>query len=131
MAMPLIFIRIGNAVGKPFGLNPFPRAFANAGSQMGRQAAFDAIYQHNGWNSTESPSGPGSEVNRAKAYRLQLDQCLDRLGCNTMFDAPCGDLNWILPVLRDRKYVGGDIARSLVADLRISHPGLDLRVFDI
>ncbi|MEG3154953.1 class I SAM-dependent methyltransferase [Sphingomonas sp. RB1R13] len=131
MAIPLILIRVGNALGKPFGVNPFPRAFVNANAPDGREAAFDAIYQNNGWNSTESLSGPGSEVERTKAYRRELEQCLNCLDTKTLFDAPCGDLNWILPVVGERAYIGGDIASSLIADLQKTHPDLDLRVFDI
>jgi hypothetical protein len=123
--------RVANALGKPLGVNPFPRAFANPSAVGDRQTAFDSIYKFNGWNSTESLSGPGSEVIRTKAYREELASCLDRLGSSTLFDAPCGDLNWILPVIGARRYIGGDIAPSLLADLRERYPDLDLRLFDI
>ena len=129
--IPLIIARIANALGKPIGLNPFPRAFANATAQGDRRTAFDAIYQANGWNSDESLSGPGSEVGRTQGYGDQLAKCLDQLNCQTFFDAPCGDLNWIIPVVGQRTYIGGDIAQSLIADLHRSHPRLDLREFDI
>lgn len=130
---PLIFARIINALGKPFGINPFPRAFANSNAYetSDRRAAFDAIYTHNGWNSDESQSGPGSEVKRAEAYRIRLTECLHQLRVTSIFDAPCGDLNWILPTVKGIHYIGGDIVPALISDLRLSFPDLDLRVFDI
>lgn len=129
--LPLTIVRLANALGKPVGINPFPRAFANPSAHGDREVAFDAIYNANAWNSAESLSGPGSEIERTKAYGAELSRSLDRLNCQVFFDAPCGDLNWILPVVGKRKYIGGDIARSLVADLHKSHPDLDLRTFDI
>lgn len=129
--IPTIVIRAANMAGKPFGVNPFPRAFANASAQGARREAFDAIYQSNAWNSAESQSGPGSETGRTRRYAASLRALLDRRGMETVFDAPCGDLNWILPAVDKRDYIGGDIAPTLIADLRQAHPDLDLRVFDI
>lgn len=129
--LPLIFVRLANAVGKPIGINPFPRAFANPCAHGDRRIAFDAIYNSSVWNSEESLSGPGSEISRTRAYGKELARCLDRLHCKIFFDAPCGDLNWILPAVGRHKYIGGDIARSLIADIQQSHPDLDLRTFDI
>lgn len=125
--------RIINAFGKPFGINPFPRAFANskAFEATDRRVAFNAIYTTNGWNSEESQSGPGSELDRVDAYRNRLAQCLHHLRATSIFDAPCGDLNWILPAVKGLNYIGGDIVPVLIADLRASFPDLDLRVFDI
>ena len=120
-------------LGKPLGINPFPRAFANASADAAPSPgeAFDAIYRSNGWNSDESLSGPGSEVERASAYRSALLQCLKSLDARSLFDAPCGDLNWIRPATSTIDYIGGDIAPSLIGDLKVRYPELDLRVFDI
>lgn len=129
--LPLIAIRAANAVGKPFGFNPVPRAFPNATAHGDRRSSFDAIYQANGWKSAESRSGPGSEVRRTQNYVNELRDCLDRLEVDTVFDAPCGDLNWILAVMEGRHYIGGDISPTLIKDIRRAHPELDLRAFDI
>jgi hypothetical protein len=50
-----------------------------------------------------------------------------------MFDAPCGDLNWITEVIDQTgiEYVGGDIANEAVAAARLRRPDLDIRLHDI
>ncbi|MFC7536906.1 hypothetical protein ACFQPG_05925 [Sphingomonas sp. GCM10030256] len=127
----LLAVRAFNALGKPFGINPFPRSFGNpATAGTGdRQAAFDRIYTGEGWPSGESRSGAGSELARTEYYVAQLRECLDELAVETIFDAPCGDLNWILPAAEGRRYLGGDIAPSLVADLHRTHPQLNITTF--
>lgn len=126
-------VRAINLAGKPFGINPIPRAFENpAGSAAAdRTQAFEDIYHHNGWGSAESVSGVGSEKTRTASYVARLSTEFDRLQIRSFIDAPCGDLNWIIPAIGARRYIGGDIAPSLVAQLRQRYPDLELRVFDI
>jgi hypothetical protein len=128
----LLVVRGLNALGKPFGINPIPRAFHNKVVESADRAeAFEQIFRSAGWDSDESLSGPGSEVARASAYRGRLRKTLDEFDLQSVFDAPCGDLNWILPAVEGRRYIGGDIAESLIAQLEKLHPQLDLRRFDI
>src|SRR5688500_171296 len=131
----LLAVRLANALGKPFGIDPFPRAFPNldGSDSADRPAVFEKIYRTNFWASGESRSGLGSESGFAAAYRQRLQQCLADIGARRLFDAPCGDLNWILPLARDPAldYVGGDISASLIADTQRRYPDVDLRVFDV
>ena len=130
----LLAIRLANALGKPFGLDPFPRAFPNpAQGSEDSSAVFDRIYRTNFWASDESRSGLGSEARFAAAYRERLRSCLIDIGAKRLFDAPCGDLNWIAPLARDRAfdYVAGDISTSLIADLKERHPDIDVRICDV
>lgn len=131
----LLAIRAANAIGKPFGIDPFPRAFpiGHAEGCADRSAVFDRLYRINFWASGESRSGPGSEARFAGGYRQSLRECLLEIGARRLFDAPCGDLNWILPLARDPalEYAGGDVSASLIADLKQRHPDLALSVFDI
>jgi len=128
----MLAARIANALGKPFGFNFFPRSFPNPAARSGnRRTAFDNIYRLAGWGSDESRSGPGSELTRARNYGHVLRETLREIGAKSLFDAPCGDLNWILPAVEGYRFIGGDIAPSLVADLRRQFPRLDLRQFDI
>ena len=129
----LTAIRIANALAKPFGINPFPRAFENVATAgaSDRSSAFDAIYQRDGWNSGESRSGDGSERRKTWNCGLQLLATLNALDVETLFDAPCGDLNWITQWIGRRSYIGGDISGSLISDLQSRYSGLDLRLFDI
>lgn len=129
----LAFIRAANILGKPFGFNPFPRAFANAATDgtTSRKAAFNRIFRSNGWGSAESVSGEGSEQVRTRAYVAELRSFLDRIDARRVFDAPCGDLNWIEPAVAAREYIGGDIAEGLIEQLRQKRPDLNLLQFDI
>lgn len=131
----LLAKRIFNRLGRPFGINPFPRAFPNPTTAQiaGRADVFDNIYRSNFWASGESRSGVGSEVNFSKAYLGRLRAVIRKCGLKRVFDAPCGDLNWSIDLAReaDIAYVGGDISPSLITDLRRRHPEVDLRIFDI
>lgn len=127
--------RILNRIGRPLGINPFPRAFPNPNTaQISERAeVFDSIYRSNFWGSGESRSGVGSEVDFSKAYLARLRALIEKRGLKRLFDAPCGDLNWSVGLARDPgvAYAGGDISASLIADLRQQHPEIDLTVFDI
>lgn len=131
----MLAIRLANALGKPFGINPFPRAFPNdrTADLKERSEVFERIYATNFWASDESRSGVGSESDFTHAYRDRLRQCLADLGTQRLFDAPCGDLNWVADVARDPAldYLGGDISGTLVADLKQRYPDITVRTFDI
>lgn len=126
--------RIANWLGRPFGINPFPRAFPNTmAGGLDRASTFDRIYTSNFWGSDESRSGVGSEASAASEYRDHLLELLTRIEARSIFDAPCGDLYWILPLTRNScfHYSGGDVAAELVKDLGRWHPTVPVRVFDI
>lgn len=127
--------RIVNRIGRPFGINPFPRAFPNPTTAHipDRAGVFDSIYRSNFWGSEESRSGLGSERNFSGAYLTSLRSLMNDRGLDRIFDAPCGDLNWIVELVRDPAidYAGGDISASLVADLHRRFPDIETCVFDI
>lgn len=131
----LLFKRVVNRLGRPFGMNPFPRAFPNPIEGRAGSAAevFNEISRMNFWGSGESLSGLGSEIAFTQAYRAGLARCLTDRGIGSIFDAPCGDLNWMSVFLSEHPviYAGGDISSEVIARARATHPGRDLRVFDI
>jgi len=131
----LLAKRIVNRLGRPFGINPFPRAFPNpTTAQIAERAeVFDSIYRSNFWGSGESRSGVGSEVDFSMAYLARLRALIEKRGLKRLFDAPCGDLNWSIGLARDPgvDYSGGDISASLIADLRQQYPEVELSIFDI
>ncbi len=132
----LFFKRVVNKLGRPYGINPFPRAFENplvAGVVADRLAVFDRIYQHNFWGSAQSRSGLGSELEFTNRYRMELSRLIQERNIHTIFDAPCGDLNWMREILKAHPidYIGGDISQSLVEEVRKQFPQLDVRQFDI
>lgn len=131
----MLLRRILNRLGRPFGINPFPRAFPNPiGDQVSSAAnVFDEIGRVNYWGSGESLSGLGSELAFTLTYRKELARCLADHQIGSIFDAPCGDLNWMSTFLSDYPvtYAGGDISTEVIFRARAAHPDLNLRVFDI
>lgn len=131
----LLARRVANRLGRPFGINPFPRAFPNPTTAgiADRALVFDSIYRSNFWGSGESRSGVGSERDFSAAYLARLQGMLRERRLRRLFDAPCGDLNWSAALLSDPAidYAGGDISSSLIADLHQRFPGVELTTFDI
>jgi len=118
-----------------FGIKPFPIRFECSLPEAGADPStvFNAILAANYWESTESKSGGGSEMKVAGRYAPRLVAAINALGIRSMFDAPCGDLNW-MPLVIDQSgidYIGGDIAKDAVAAAKTRRPDLDIRFFDI
>lgn len=94
---------------------------------------FDAIYESNTWGSHESRSGAGSEREYTANYRRELVKLIGELNLARIFDAPCGDLNWIADVVKQTgvEYKGGDISEKVIASNRRNQPCLTSHVFDV
>ena len=105
---------------------PLPDATAS-------RSKFDAIATGNLWGSNESLSGAGSEIARTERYRQGLVEFVRDRGFRSMFDAPCGDLNWMHLALEqmDVDYVGGDISPALIEMNKARFPQLKFVEFDI
>ena len=118
-----------------FGIKPFPVRFESSLPEAGRDPAtvFNAVYAANYWESAESKSGPGSERQTTARYVPQLIRAIRELGITSMFDAPCGDLNWMGEVIDQTGigYIGGDVADEAVATAKLWRPDLEVRRFDI
>ncbi len=81
------------------------------------EQVFRHAYRHNAWGDAESVSGPGSGLARTVAFRDQIPLLLDELGAKVLFDAGCGDFNWMKEVqLPVEQYVGMDIVPELIID---------------
>lgn len=129
-----VFQRAINKVGRPFGILPFPFVWQpNAPAGGERQNVFEQIFEANTWNSGESVSGPGSEIYQTTRYRAALVSYLRRHRVKSLFDAPCGDLNWMSEVLGEvpLHYIGGELSEAVLSRARSRRPDLDLRHFDI
>lgn len=76
---------------------------------------FDEIYQTNFWLG-ESRSGTGSTLHATQNIRIHLPKLLEKFSIKKLFDAPCGDFNWMFQVLKNYKidYLGADIVRDLI-----------------
>ena len=82
---------------------------------------FTDIYVNRLWDepnaTNESVSGNGSTLDFTKNLREELPKLFDTFAIKTVFDAPCGDLNWMSRVLEknpDIAYIGGDIVAPMI-----------------
>lgn len=77
---------------------------------------FETIAATNKWGDTESVSGAGSTLSYTYNLRHELAIFIEAFEMKSLFDAPCGDFNWMKEVSfpHDMTYIGGDIAASLI-----------------
>lgn len=124
-----------NRITHRHGIKLFPVAFDLSLETAGEvpSKVFEAIYASNYWESSESKSGAGSSIAATRRYVEELVGAIQELDIKSVFDAPCGDLNWIGGVVDRTRvdYHGGDIAREAIALAKVNRPDLDVRLFDI
>jgi SAM-dependent methyltransferase len=96
---------------------------------------FSKIYHNRMWGDQESVSGFGSRMVQTEHIRRELPRIIQQHGVKKLFDAPCGDLNWMRLVLEETKvdYEGGDIVPEVVelAKKNSPNPAFTFSVFDI
>ena len=67
------------------------------------------------WGKIESVSGPGSSLDQTETIRTKIQKIINDLKISTIFDAPCGDFNWMRFVdLENCKYIGADVVEPLI-----------------
>lgn len=134
-SVPRLFKRTVNRLGRPFGVHPFALAFRGpvADAEVPAEHVFDAAWRKNHWGSAQSRSGKGSGVETTRSYRRGLRTLLEARNFRRLFDAPCGDLNWMSVFISESNidYSGGDVSPLVVQDAMKRHPGMQVRVFDI
>ena len=75
---------------------------------------FNYIFKKNIWGSTESISGPGSEIKNTILIRKQIPNLLAEFNIKSLLDIPCGDFNWLKEVDLNINYLGADIVESII-----------------
>jgi hypothetical protein len=99
------------------------------------RAVFSRIFRDRGWGDEESVSGIGSRMAQTENIRRELPRILREYHVKRLFDAPCGDLNWMKSVLVETnvQYTGGDIVPDVVELARHNspEPAYTFTVFDI
>jgi hypothetical protein len=80
------------------------------------ERAFTLIYERNLWGGDESASGRGSSFRETARIREVFPRIVEEFHIKSIFDAPCGDFNWMRHVLStiDVDYLGIDIVESVV-----------------
>lgn len=107
------------------------RAISKATSSQDR---FTLIYERNAWGSIESASGIGSTLEFTESIRSLLPVLLKRFQIKSIFDAPCGDFNWMRQLdLKGIEYVGADIVSPLIVELqkKYSAPSVTFKHLDL
>jgi hypothetical protein len=106
------------AVRYPFGLMKRRKLSTSILALGNAEARFTEIYKKNYWGSAESISGMGSTIEHTINLRNELPELFKKFSIKTVFDAPCGDFNWMKHVLEGNNvnYIGGDIVAPLIAD---------------
>jgi hypothetical protein len=97
---------------------------------------FNKIYSTNYWLDGESRSGTGSSLRSTENIRIHLPKIIERFNIKRLFDAPCGDFNWMSQVLKnvDVDYIGSDIVEDLIISNRkneknnVKFVKLDIRI---
>lgn len=80
-----------------------------------REERFNYIYEAQSWGpGGESRSGYGSSLRATSTLREQLSRLLAELEITSIFDAGCGDFNWMKEVPYSGTYIGADIVPSLI-----------------
>ena len=77
---------------------------------------FTVIYTENYWSDKESASGRGSTLLYTQNLRNCLPEVLEKYKISSVFDAPCGDFNWMKHFVSEHPiaYMGGDIVKPLI-----------------
>jgi ubiquinone/menaquinone biosynthesis C-methylase UbiE len=81
---------------------------------MDLKGIFTQTYKENKWGSSESRSGPGSNLAYTEGIRRIIVELIEG-GVETIWDCSCGDWNWMKEI-SDRlpNYVGNDIVEELI-----------------
>lgn len=84
---------------------------------------FTAIYKKDIWGNEESASGFGSTLECTANLRNKLPELFGKFSIKTIFDAPCGDFNWMGYVLKENSlnYIGGDIVAPLIESNNLNY----------
>jgi len=87
---------------------------------------FTKIYKENLWNSQESKSGIGSELQHTQVLIEELPKLLHKYNIGTILDIPCGDYNWMKEIDLDGtdiSYIGADIVPELIQENKRKYHG--------
>lgn len=77
---------------------------------------FFIIHKLSLWNSSESKSGTGSELQRGINFISNTKEIIKKYDIGSILDIPCGDLNLMNVILTDTpiKYTGVDIVEPMI-----------------
>jgi hypothetical protein len=84
------------------------------------RSRFRRVYKEGLFSGGESQSGQGSGLIQTERIREEIPRMLERLGADSLVDAPCGDFFWMKEVcLPVQRYVGIDVVPELIRANRL------------
>ncbi len=85
-------------------------------ANQGVSEVFAGIYSDKYWGRGESVSGVGSSLVQTENLRSHLPVIFKKFDVVAVLDAPCGDMNWMIAVPKEKgmTYIGGDIVDKLI-----------------
>lgn len=111
---------------------------SNMKKDISSKEIFEYHYKHRSWmdgSNLESVSGPGSTIEYTRSFRRDLEKVIQKYEFESLFDAPCGDFNWMSLVIKGLSisYIGGDIVEDLININRnkFRNRNIEFIVFDI
>ena len=105
---------------------------STAGLPGSLHAKFDKVFRQNLFHGQNSKSGNGSSVHQTQEIAQSIPELIAQLEIRSMLDIPCGDLVWTSKVnLGQVKYIGGDIAPTLILHLKAKYPGREFQALNI
>jgi hypothetical protein len=89
-------------------------------SKLTMEETFTKIFLKKAWGSEETISGPSSTLQYTERLRQKLPELFEKFAIKSVFDAACGDLNWMSKVLEetDIDYVGVDVVQPIIEKLK-------------
>jgi hypothetical protein len=106
--------------------------YINRGLPSALKAKFDKVFLQNLFHGETSKSGNGSSVEQTHEISKVLPKIITELNILKILDLPCGDLEWMSKVeLSHVKYIGADVAPSLINHLKAKFPAKEFRTINI
>ena len=96
------------------------------------EETFTEIYKNKFWDSKESVSGRGSEIEQTKRIIIELPKLYDKFEIKSVLDIPCGDYHWMKYVDDDSvDYIGADIVEDLILQNEKKFPDVYFKHLDL
>lgn len=106
--------------------------FINRGLPLSLRKKFDKVFKKNLFQGETSKSGNGSSLLQTHEISKAFPRLLIDLGIEGILNIPCGDLESMSTVnLSGVKYIGGDVAPSLIRYLQSKYESKEFRVLEI
>ena len=88
-----------------------------------REEYFTYVYHDSKKRGLESVSGVGSTLEQTQNIVRELPDIFEKYNITSIFDAPCGDLNWMRQILKkyNGRYIGMDIVYPVITELKAKY----------